>query len=61
MSNLLILKISGIAITFAFLIYQVYLCQKYHGWKAPVRHKIFSVLFAAAVVGILVTAISCIN
>lgn len=61
MSNLLFLRISGIAVTFAFLVYQVYLCQKYHGWKAPVWHKIFSVLFAAAVVGILVAAISCAN
>lgn len=61
MSNLLILRISGIAVTFAFLVYQVYLCQKYLGWKVPFRHKICSVLLAAAVVGILVAAISCAN
>lgn len=59
MENLLFLRILGIAVTFAFLVYQVYLCQKYYGWKASVWHKIFSVLFAAVVVGILVVTISC--
>ena len=58
MENLLLLRILGITVTFAFLVYQVYLCQKYHGWEASAWHKIFSVLFAAVVVGILVVAIS---
>ena len=52
MSNLLFLKIADIAVTFAFLVYQTYLYQKYQGWKVPVRHKIFSVLFAVAVLRI---------
>lgn len=58
MENLLLLRILGITVTFAFLVYQVYLCQKYHSWEASAWHKIFSVLFAAVVVGILVVAIS---
>lgn len=61
MSNLLILKISGIAATSVFLVYQVRLYQKYLGWKVPARHKIFSILLAAAMFGIFVAAISCIN
>ena len=41
MSNLLFLKIADIAVTFAFLVYQTYLYQKYQGWKVPVGTKFF--------------------
>lgn len=59
MSNLLFLKIADIAVTSAFLVLQTYLYQKYQGWKVPVRHKIFSVLFAVAVLRIFAAVIFC--